>query len=149
MRHPKRNRNRNQRTKPQQNALRLSPLTVGNQSTRGNRSVQMAAAVAHSFNQEKLYVSRASIQLQLPPSEGIPRIYEWRTQVAPPNPAQEEEQQQVCIKKQTTEAATPRGNYYTPPQIFGTEAKRKNLPQTLSNFFEAERHSSAWNRVTK
>ncbi|XP_020800500.1 uncharacterized protein LOC110177876 [Drosophila serrata] len=106
----------------------------------------MAAAVAHS--QEELFVSRASIQLQFQPAGEAPsRLYEWRTQVLTPNPAPEEEL--VSIKQRSTEAATPRGSHYTPPQIFGTEAKRKNLPQTLSNFFEAERHSSAWNRVTK
>ncbi|XP_017025937.1 uncharacterized protein [Drosophila kikkawai] len=106
----------------------------------------MAAAVAHS--QEELFVSRATIQLQFQPSvEASPRIYEWRTQVLTPKPAPEEDL--VSVKQHTTEAATPRGSYYTPPQIFGTEAKRKNLPQTLSNFFEAERHSSAWTRVTK
>ncbi|XP_043662152.1 uncharacterized protein LOC122626089 [Drosophila teissieri] len=112
----------------------------------------MAAAVVQSLaGQENLFVSRATIQLQLP--QGSPPsspIFEWRTEVATPTPAPVPAHEEKCISgKQSTEAATPKNNYYTPPRILGTEAKRKNLPQTLSNFFEAERYSSAWNRVTK
>ncbi|XP_039479078.1 uncharacterized protein LOC120443804 [Drosophila santomea] len=113
----------------------------------------MAAAVVQSFGgQEKLFVSRATIQLQLPQGGASSPIFEWRTEVATPTPAPVPvpAHEEKCISgKQSTEAATPKSNYYTPPRILGTEAKRKNLPQTLSNFFEAERHSSAWNRVTK
>ncbi|EDV58397.2 uncharacterized protein LOC6541035 [Drosophila erecta] len=152
------NRSRNQRTKPHQNALRLSPLAVRirNQFASGNRSIQMAAAVAQRYGQEELFVSRATIQLQLPQGGASAPVFEWRTEVTTPTPtptpaavpvpAHEEK----CISgRQSTVAATPKSNYYTPPRILGTEAKRKNLPQTLGNFFEAERYSSAWNRVTK
>ncbi|XP_017060917.1 uncharacterized protein LOC108101186 [Drosophila ficusphila] len=112
----------------------------------------MAAAVIPKFGQEELFVSRATIQLQLPQGGAVSNpIFEWRTQVVTP-PAVVAAPEEQCIKgrhQQTTEAATPLSNYYTPPRILGTEAKRKNLPQTMSNFFEAERYSSAWNRVTK
>ncbi|XP_016976857.1 uncharacterized protein LOC108042884 [Drosophila rhopaloa] len=114
----------------------------------------MAAAVLPNCAQEELFVSRATIKLQLPQGGADSPVFEWRTQVVTPTPtptptpvpAPEEE----CIKgKKTGESATPKSNYYTPPRILGTEAKRKNLPQTMGNFFEAERYSSAWNRVTK
>ncbi|EDX04390.1 uncharacterized protein LOC6731665 [Drosophila simulans] len=110
----------------------------------------MAAAAVQSFGQEELFVSRATIQLQLPQGGASSPIFEWRTQVATPTPAADPAHEEKCIRgHQSTEAATPKSNIYTPPRILGTEAKRKNLPQTLSNFFEAERYSSAWNRVTK
>ncbi|XP_052851800.1 uncharacterized protein LOC128261902 [Drosophila gunungcola] len=109
----------------------------------------MAAAVIPNFAQEELFVSRATIRLQLPQGGAqLPTVFEWRTQVVTPTPVAAPEEE--CISgHRTTESATPKSNYYTPPRILGTEAKRKNLPQTLCNFFEAERHASAWNRVTK
>ncbi|XP_070133737.1 uncharacterized protein [Drosophila bipectinata] len=111
----------------------------------------MAAAVSQCLGQEEVFISRATIQLQPPPI-----VYEWHTLVlntptASPPPAspvgeffRKEEQ-----KPSSAVAATPKGNYYTPPRILGTEAQRKNLHQTLSNFYEVERYASAWNRVTK
>ncbi|XP_017075257.2 uncharacterized protein LOC108110656 [Drosophila eugracilis] len=108
----------------------------------------MAAAVIQNFGQEELYVSRATIQLQLPQGGANSTIFEWRTQVVTPTPIPAHEEE--CISdRQTTKTATPKSNYYTPPRILGTEAKPKNLQQTIGNFFEAERYSSAWNRVTK
>ncbi|XP_017152395.1 uncharacterized protein LOC108162258 [Drosophila miranda] len=126
----------------------------------------MAATVSHSsshgYGQEPLFVSRATIQLQLrspaaPGPAAPPRIYEWHTQVAtPPTPTaspsptpEAAETAAKCIKQaeSAAHAATPKR--YTPPRIMGTEAKRKNLPQTLGNFFEVERYESGWNRVTK
>nr|XP_043068610.1 uncharacterized protein LOC108131213 [Drosophila bipectinata] len=100
----------------------------------------MAAAVSQCLGQEEVFISRATIQLQPPPI-----VYEWHTLVlntptASPPPAS---------PPSSAVAATPKGNYYTPPRILGTEAQRKNLHQTLSNFYEVERYASAWNRVTK
>ncbi|KAH8274908.1 hypothetical protein KR018_000263 [Drosophila ironensis] len=112
----------------------------------------MAAAVSQSFGlQEEVFVSRATIQLQMPPRA---RIYEWHTQVvgAPASTPTTTSPETECVRERApgaTETATPKGNYYTPPRILGTEAKAKNLPQTLGNFFEAERYASAWNRVTE
>lgn len=125
------------------------------------RFIQMATATVAASRSTELYISRATIQLRRPLAEAPPRIYEWRTQVnsfaAQPEPKREREQQEELIvsSKQNgsttaavaaVAAATPT---YTPPRIQGNEAKRKNLPQTLGNFFEAERYDSAWNRVTK
>lgn len=124
----------------------------------------MATATVAANRSSELYISRATIQLRRPLAEAPPRIYEWRTQVnsfaAQPEPKREREHQEELIvsSKQNgsttaaaaataaVAAATPK---YTPPRIQGNEAKRKNLPQTLGNFFEAERYDSAWNRVTK
>ncbi|XP_016961833.1 uncharacterized protein LOC108032513 [Drosophila biarmipes] len=111
----------------------------------------MAAAV-QNFGKEELFVSRATIQLQLPQGGANSPIFEWRTQVvtASPSTATSAPEEECIIRSQkTAEAATPKSNYYTPPPILGTEAKPKNLPQTMGNFFEAERYASAWNRVTK
>ncbi|XP_030242377.1 uncharacterized protein LOC115563479 isoform X2 [Drosophila navojoa] len=100
----------------------------------------MAAATASATSaMPKLYVSRATIQLRLPAAKATPLTYEWRTQVT----GQAQEAPVECIK---SSSATPT---YTPPRIQGNEAQRKQLPQTLSNFFEAERYDSAWNRLTK
>lgn len=135
------------------------------------RFVQMATATVVANRSTELYISRATIQLRRPLAVAPPRIYEWRTQVnsfaAQPEPKREREQQEelivsskqngsttaavataaaVAVATATVAAATP---IYTPPRIQGNEAKRKNLPQTLGNFFEAERYDSAWNRVTK
>ncbi|XP_023164031.2 uncharacterized protein LOC111594796 [Drosophila hydei] len=118
----------------------------------------MAAATATAAI-PKLYVSRATIQLRQPAVEAPPLNYEWRTQVT----GQAQEPPVECIKSSQTNtaatgvaaaaaavavaaAATP---MYTPPRIQGNEAQRKQLPQTLCNFFEAERYDSAWNRLTK
>lgn len=118
------------------------------------------ATVAAANCSHELYISRATIQLRRPLAEAPPRIYEWRTQV---NPVAPQEQLIVASKQSKASttaaaagaaataalvaaAATP---IYTPPRIQGNEAQRKNLPQTLSNFYEAERYDSAWNRVTK
>lgn len=128
----------------------------------------MATATVAANRSSELYISRATIQLRRPLAEAPPRIYEWRTQVnsfaAQPEPKREQEELIVSSKQNgsttaavaatvaataataAVAAATP---IYTPPRIQGNEAKRKNLPQTLGNFFEAERYDSAWNRVTK
>ncbi|XP_016937762.3 uncharacterized protein [Drosophila suzukii] len=110
----------------------------------------MAAAAVQNFGKEELFVSRATIQLQLPQGGAQAPIFEWRTQVVTATPTPDPAQEEACISssQKTAEAATPKSNYYTPPRILGTEAKHKNLPQTMGNFFEAERHASAWNRVT-
>lgn len=132
------------------------------------RFVQMATATVAANRSSELYISRATIQLRRPLAEAPPRIYEWRTQVnsfaAQSEPKREQEELIVSSKQNgsttaavaatvaataataAVAAATP---IYTPPRIQGNEAKRKNLPQTLGNFFEAERYDSAWNRVTK
>lgn len=132
------------------------------------RFVQMATATIAANRSSELYISRATIQLRRPLAEAPPRIYEWRTQVnsfaAQPEPKREQEELIDSSKQNgsttaavaatvaataataAVAAATP---IYTPPRIQGNEAKRKNLPQTLGNFFEAERYDSAWNRVTK
>ncbi|EDW13432.1 uncharacterized protein LOC6578068 [Drosophila mojavensis] len=119
----------------------------------------MAAATASATSAiPKLYVSRATIQLRQPVAKAPPLTYEWRTQVT----GQAQEAPVECIKSSSTAAAagaaatgvaaaaaaaaTPT---YTPPRIQGNEAQRKQLPQTLSNFFAAERYDSAWNRLTK
>ncbi|XP_068140796.1 uncharacterized protein [Drosophila tropicalis] len=116
-----------------------------------------AAAIAPSQSQE-LFISRASIQLQLTPSAHQVhnrcqnQIYEWRTQVTTPSPVSNDlanESAVKCIKTAATSSSAATPKYYTPPRIQGNEAKRRNLPQTLTNFFEVERHESAWNRVTK
>lgn len=129
----------------------------------------MATATIAANRSSELYISRATIQLRRPLAEAPPRIYEWRTQVnsfaAQPEPKREQQEELIVSSKQNgsttaavaatvaataataaVAAATP---IYTPPRIQGNEAKRKNLPQTLGNFFEAERYDSAWNRVTK
>lgn len=110
----------------------------------------MAAAVSQGLGQEEVFVSRAAIQLQLPPI-----VYEWHTLVvntppdSPPSAPPAGEFVRKEEQKPSSAAATPKGNYYTPPRILGTEAQRKNLHQTLSNFYEVERYASALNRVTK
>ncbi|XP_034475294.1 uncharacterized protein LOC117782311 [Drosophila innubila] len=128
----------------------------------------MAAATVASNRSPELYISRATIQLRLPQTVAPPRVYEWRTQVTTmPQADLQADRKELketaieCIKQNssttttapttasTTAKATGATPIYTPPRIKGDEAKRKNLPQTLGNFFEAERFSSAWNRVTK
>ncbi|EDV33047.1 uncharacterized protein Dana_GF22796 [Drosophila ananassae] len=108
----------------------------------------MAAAVSQGLGQEEVFVSRAAIQLQLPPI-----VYEWHTLVVntpPASPPSAPAVGEFVRKEEQKEAAAkPKGNYYTPPRILGTEAQRKNLHQTLGNFYEVERYASAWNRVTK
>lgn len=129
------------------------------------RFVQMATATVAANRSSELYISRATIQLRRPLAEAPPRIYEWRTQVNSFAAQPEQQEEHIVSSKQNgsttaavaatataapgtaaVAAATP---IYTPPRIQGNEAKRKNLPQTLGNFFEAERYDSAWNRVTK
>nr|XP_017013687.2 uncharacterized protein LOC108068554 [Drosophila takahashii] len=111
----------------------------------------MAAAVVQNFAQEELFVSRATIQLQLPPGgASSPPVFEWRTQVVTPTPTPVPAQEEECIssRHKTKEAATPKKNYYE--RALGSDPKgKKNLLQTMGNFFEAERHASASNRVTK
>ncbi|ALC39079.1 CG13117 [Drosophila busckii] len=114
-----------------------------------------ATAPVANNHSPKLFISRASIQLKhKPPTHQppAPLIYEWRTQVI----KEAEEAPVECIKQNGSNnaaaAAMPPTSppKFTAPRIEGNEAtKRKNLPQTLCNFFEAERHDSAWNRVTK
>lgn len=116
----------------------------------------MAAATATATSAiPKLYVSRATIQLRQPAVKAPPLTYEWRTQVT----GQAQEAPVECIKSSATAAAGAAAGVaaaaaaatptYKPPRIQGNEAQRKQLPQTLSNFFEAERYDSAWNRLTK
>ncbi|EDW63378.1 uncharacterized protein [Drosophila virilis] len=107
----------------------------------------MAAAAAIP----ELFISHATIQLRQPSSVAPPRVYEWRTQVTgQTQQAQEAPVERIRQSGSTAATATAKATpTYTPPRIQGNEAKRKNLPQTLCNFFEAERHDSAWNRVTK
>ncbi|BFF93880.1 uncharacterized protein DMAD_11636 [Drosophila madeirensis] len=114
-------------------------------------------SASHGYGQEPLFVSRATIQLQLRSPAAPPRIYEWHTQVAtPPTPTASPSPTPVaaetaakCIKQAGSAATAATPKRYTPPRIMGTEAKPKNLPQTLGNFFEVERYESGWNRVTK
>ncbi|XP_030376637.1 uncharacterized protein LOC115625649 [Scaptodrosophila lebanonensis] len=112
----------------------------------------MAASIA--THTQEVFISTASIQLappQLQEGQQSP-IYEWHTQVtAPTSPTGDSTTEAITRRiTQTNNSQSPSPKYYyTPPPISGKEAERKYLPQTLGNFFEAERYASAWNRTTQ
>ncbi|XP_060645058.1 uncharacterized protein LOC132783726 [Drosophila nasuta] len=123
-----------------------------------------AATVASNRSMEQTYISRVTIQLKLPP-----RIYEWRTQVAGVGKEANEAPVECIRHNGSTSAAPPtparpaakttrtpspmkvpkNTSMYTPPLIYGDEAKQKNLLHTLRNFYDVERFHSDCNRVTK